>query len=106
MQFPGLSGGVGGVGVRGEFSAPPPPNAAATPGSMSKSWSVTGGLAGMASSSSSSSGGIGQGWSMKPQDRGRYMMEFKSADSTVSGYLSGWKRWWLDRGRWRQGGEH
>jgi len=89
VQFAGLSSGVGGVGVRGDFSAPPPPATAATPGgSMSKSWSVTG-LAGMAASSSSSSSGSGQVWSIKPQDRGRYMMEFKSTDSTGSGYLSG-----------------
>ena len=79
-----MSSGVGGLGLRGDFSAP-----AANTGGLTKSWSVTG-LSGAASPSLGS--GSGQGWGMKPQDRGKYIMEFNSAASSNSGYLSGqWK---------------
>ncbi len=94
--------------MRGDFSAPPPPTATATDsssGGLSKSWSVTG-LAAISSGSlgqginqgslvggqSSQGNGSGQGWSMKPQDRGRYIMEFSSVDPSNSGYITGEKQ--------------
>lgn len=77
-----MSSGVSGLGgLRGDFSAP-----ASSTGGLSKSWSTTG-LSGSASPSLGS--GSGQGWAMMPQDRGKYIMEFSSADPSNSGYLSG-----------------